>query len=105
MKQFKIIILISITIFFVSCGTIKKGFENKNKNNADEFLVKKKSPLVMPPDFNELPIPRQKKEDEEIDENQFRKLISKNKEDKIINNINEKKKSFENSLLEKIKGN
>jgi hypothetical protein len=39
---------------------MKSAFENQKKNNTDEFLVEKKSPLVMPPDFNELPFQKKK---------------------------------------------
>ena len=47
-------------MLLTSCSTVKKGFQNPKKNNSDEFLVEKKSPLVMPPDFDELPIPKKK---------------------------------------------
>ena len=40
---------------------LKKDLQIKKKNNSDEFLVEKKSPLKMPPDYNELPIPNQGK--------------------------------------------
>ena len=53
----KLTILLILMITLNSCGTIKEGFVSKKKNSTDEFLVKKKSPLVMPPNFNELPIP------------------------------------------------
>jgi len=49
MKQFKFYILIAIAILFSSCSSLKEGFTNQKKNNSDEFLVEKKSPLVMPP--------------------------------------------------------
>ena len=42
---------------FNSCGTIKEGFTMQKKDNTDEFLVEKKNPLKLPPDFDELPIP------------------------------------------------
>ena len=53
----KLLILLIFMITLNSCGTIKEGFVSKKKNSTDEFLVKKKSPLVMPPEFYELPIP------------------------------------------------
>jgi PBP1b-binding outer membrane lipoprotein LpoB len=59
MKQFKFYILIAIAILFSSCSSLKEGFTNQKKNNSDEFLVEKKSPLVLPPDYNELPIPNE----------------------------------------------
>ena len=105
MKQFKILILITITIFLSSCGTLKKGFQNQKKNSSDEFLVEKKSPLVMPPDFNDLPIPQEEDASNEDDENDIKKLLSENKADKIKDEIGEKNNSIENSLLKKIKDN
>ena len=103
MKQFKFYILISILIFLSSCGTVREGFSNPKKNNSDEFLVEKKSPLVMPPDYNELPIPNEnktKKENKDI-----KSLILKSKKDKIKENLDQKSPSFEESILKKIKKN
>ena len=103
MKQFKFYIVLIIVIFLSSCGTVKKGFSNQKKNNSDEFLVEKKSPLVMPPDYNELPIP--KKENIEKETNDIKSLISKKKNDETKENLDEKNLTFESSILEKIKNN
>ena len=103
MKQFKFYIVLSIVIFFSSCSSIKKGFVNEKKDNSDEFLVEKKSPLVMPPDYNELPIP--KKENVEKETNDIKSLISKTKNDETKENLDEKKSTFDSSILEKIKNN
>ena len=103
MKQFKFYILISVIIFLSSCNTLKEGFTGKTKNNSDEFLVEKKSPLVMPPDYNELPKPNEENLDKE--ENDIKSLISKSKNSDIKENSNEKKSSFEGIILEKIKNN
>ena len=105
MRQSKIFILIITVIFLSGCGTVKEGFSNQKKNNKDEFLVEKKSPLTMPPDFNELPIPKSENEEINDDENQIKTLISKNKNNEIEENKNEGSKSFEESLLKKIKDN
>ena len=67
----------------------------KKKNNTNEFLVKKKNPLVMPPDFEKLPKPliEQKLEDnsdnEELDLSKILKSKTK-KENKIKNSNLEK---------------
>ena len=45
-------------------GQLKEGFKNQKKNSSDEFLVEKKSPLVMPPEFNELPDSKNQNEQE-----------------------------------------
>ena len=103
MKQFKFYILIAIAILFSSCSSLKEGFTNQKKNNSDEFLVEKKSPLVMPPDYNELPIPNEKNINKES--NEIKSLISKSKNSEIEENFDKKSSSFEESILEKIKNN
>ena len=103
MKQFKFYILIDIAILFSSCSSLKEGFTNQKKNNSDEFLVEKKSPLVMPPDYNELPIPNE--ENISTESNEIKSLISKSKNDEIEDNFDEKSSSFEGLILEKIKNN
>ena len=52
MKKFNLFVFLSIILFFSSCGTVKEGFSSQKKNNSDEFLVEKKSTLIMPPDYN-----------------------------------------------------
>ena len=102
--------LLILTIFIItlnSCGSVREGFTNSKKKSTDEFLVKKKSPLVMPPEFNELPIPGHDNQEQKNDENsEIKSLItgSENKSSKSQNNSNQNP-TFENSILEKIKNN
>jgi len=103
MKQCKFFIVICISLFLTSCSSLKEGFSNQKKNNNDEFLVEKKSPLIMPPDYNELPIPNEEKKNKEL--NEIKSLISKSKNGEIKENSDEKSLSFEGSILEKIKNN
>ena len=106
MKKFNLFVLLNIILFLSSCGTIKEGFSSQKKNNSDEFLVEKKSPLIMPPDYNELPIPREKNLEKKSEESQIENLISKSeKDDELIDKPDDKNKSFEDLLLEKIKKN
>jgi hypothetical protein len=88
----------------MSCGSIKDGFVNQKKKSTDEFLVEKKSPLVMPPDFEVLPIPDEQKEKIDVKDNEFKTLITKENIKDKTNNI-DVNKSFEETLLEKIKNN
>ena len=104
MKQLKFLILIKVILFLSSCGSIKEGFKNQKKNSSDEFLVEKKSPLVMPPDYNVLPIPKQKSLDKKVEDNIIESLISK-KNVKIIEDVNTKSQSLEEQILKKIKSN
>ena len=48
MNNYKKFIILNILLMLYSCGTLKEGFSNNKKNTSDEFLVEKKSPLVMP---------------------------------------------------------
>ena len=106
MKKINILLILLISILiFNSCATVKEGFGSRKKNNTDEFLVEKKSPLIMPPEFNELPIPdnnNQKSENNE--ETDIKKLITNN-ENSSTENISNQNTNFENSILEKIKNN
>ena len=81
----------------------KRRIYQQKKNDSDEFLVEKKSPLVMPPDYNELPIPNEKNINKES--NEIKSLISKSKNGEIEENFDKKSSSFEESILEKIKNN
>ena len=80
MKKIRSILFLLIVFFtFQSCQTVKEGFTSQKKKSTDEFLVEKKSPLVMPPDFNELPLPKISENIEENEpENNIEKLISNN---------------------------
>ena len=102
MKKFKILISFYIILLFLnSCGAIKKGFENPKKNSSDEFLVEKKSPLVMPPEFNELPIPNQNKATNQKQENNIKNLITENNNGNIGQETSNG--DLEGSILSKIK--
>ena len=76
----------------------------KKKNNADEFLVEKKSPLVLPPNYGELPLPGEEISEENKDENNEIQVTLSNEEIKINETIeNSSPSSLEKSVLEKIK--
>ena len=83
---------------------MKSVFENQKNNNTDEFLVEKKSPLVMPPDFDELPIPKEIEIQKDIKENKFKALITQDNQE-IESNEKDINKNFEELLLDKIKKN
>ena len=103
MKHIKFYILICIAIFLSSCSTVREGFTSQKKNNSDEFLIEKKSPLVMPPDYNDLPMPDEESIKKET--NNIKSLISKSKDEENKNNLDKENSSFEGSILKKIKNN
>ena len=108
-KQFKntsYIILILITL--TSCQNVKDGLTGQKKNNTDEFLIKKKNPLIQPPEFNKLPKPYDNSkidEKKEGDINFSGILTEKKTKTKISTNSQKSNISLEKSILKKIKSN
>ena len=106
MKILKKLIVFSSLFLLLSCGVIKEGFENPKKKSSDEFLVEKKSPLLMPPDYNELPIPNSENVNENKENDQIKDLISNSENTKtVLDNTNDSSDSIENLILGKIKNN
>ena len=97
-------LIITSTILLSSCGSVQKAFDPQNKNSSEEFLVEKKSPLSMPPSFEELPIPSNEKVDKESQINNIESLITENNDNKTLE-VTESDKDFEKSILDKIKNN
>ena len=91
-------------VFVSSCQTFKEGITGtKRSKTSDEFLVKKKRPLVLPPDFEDMPLPKSQR-NMIRDDTSIEKLLNANKD---IDQISETKadKSLEKSILDKIKKN
>ena len=64
----------------ISCSGLKdagKVLRNEKVVTTDEFLVKKKDPLVLPPKYEELPIPKSKQETEKTSLEKILKLSKK----------------------------
>jgi len=102
--KFSILLILS-TILLSNCSSVQKAFNPQNKNTSEEFLVEKKSPLSMPPSFEELPIPSNQKIDKENQTNNIESLITeKNNDTEKLENV-ESDKDFEQSILDKIKNN
>ena len=95
-------------IFLSSCQSVKEGLSGKKKTSGDEFLVEKKNPLVLPPEFEKLPEPKtligeNESEDEEID---LRVILGNDKSSKKISSSKQMTSdSLEKSIIEKIKDN
>ena len=90
--------------FLVGCNSVKDGLTLKKKTGADEFLVKKKNPLVLPPEFNELPTPDSENlNKKESQLNTVKELISENKVQATQSQNSTSNKKIEQNILEKIK--
>jgi hypothetical protein len=98
------LLIIFSTILLFNCSTVQKAFDPQNKNTSEEFLVEKKSPLSIPPSFEELPVPSNEKVDKESKINNIKSLITeKNNNEKL--EVLESDKDFEQLILDKIKNN
>ena len=56
----KTILYFVLTLFLYSCNTVSdagKTLRNEKTRTTDEFLVKKRQPLSLPPDYKTLPEP------------------------------------------------
>ena len=101
----KILFLILIINLLNSCQSVSEGFTLK-KDNADEFLVEKKNPLVLPPNYGTLPEPdgsgisNQKNENENFESKISTKLKSEDQNKKI-----DKSSSTKDFILKNIKKN
>jgi len=96
-----------ILLFLNSCGTIAEGLGGSKKKGSDEFLVEKKSPLVLPPSFGELPKPgKEPKENIIVDKKEtsdIEDIINQSSSVSMSENNNDIKNSIEESIIKKIK--
>ena len=128
MKINKLYIIALIFLFIVSaCTKITEGITGtKRSKSSDEFFVYKKKPLVLPPNFNDMPMPKptQEKQTQNNDIEDLLGIKNQTQNNNDINDINDiedllkiKKntnsntsqnasdKSLENSILKKINKN
>ena len=111
--MYKKITKITLIMFMLSsCSntvdSVKKGLTGAKNNSADEFLIKKKDPLILPPDFDSLPKPEDsvKMSREESIETEIDDILSSIKPNEIsedkVESLSENS-STEEFVLEQIK--
>jgi len=125
MKINKLYITALTFLFIVSaCTKLSEGMiGTKRSKSSDEFFVHKKKPLVLPPDFYDMPMPKptQKKQTQDNDIEDLLGIKNQTQNDNDINDIedllrtkkkiydntsqSESDKSLENSILKKINKN
>ena len=105
-KIFKISIYLSVILIGMSsCQGLKDGLEgNKKSKSSEEFLINKKSPLGMPPDYSKLPLPENNSnQNEKAQDFDLKKVLEKNSNNQ--KSKTQTNKSFQKSIIEKIKTN
>ena len=97
----KIINIIAIFFLVTSCEsmkTAKKALTGEKRTSTDEFLIQKKDPLILPPDYENLPSP-----DESITTNEEISTFEKTLEQSIEDDLSTSSSSVEDSILKKIR--
>ncbi len=92
----KILILTTLFIIVSSCT----GMSGKRSDKSDEFLIEKKNPLVMPPDIDDLPKPKDSAEVKKTEDN-FKETLKSNNES-TNNSSTNSSGSLQESIIKKI---
>ena len=108
-KNFQVLFILLIFNFLLGCQSLKSGLEgNKKSKSAEEFLIEKKSPLVLPPNFSKLPTPKNTNKNASSNSSESFNLEKVLKKKQNTNNeLGESKsaQTLEKTILEKIKDN
>ena len=103
----QVIAFFLILLFLNSCGTIAEGLGGSKKKGSDEFLVEKKSPLVLPPSFGELPEPGKEPKENIIsnkkDSSAIEDIINQSSTVSTTEQGDGTNNSIEESIIKKIK--
>tara|TARA_B100000989_G_scaffold183075_1_gene137703 strand:- start:500 stop:814 length:315 start_codon:yes stop_codon:yes gene_type:complete len=103
----KYILKVSLTLIIVlilqGCTNVKEGLSLKKKKGIDEFLIERKNPLTVPPDFSTLPKPRNsmdenKVKDKDID---LKKVLTETAKDNSVSSSGNIEKSISEILNKK----
>ena len=103
------IFLLFFFLLFLGCQDVKKGFSGKKIDQGEEFLVIKKNPLVVPPDFEKMPIPKNEIEKsnsikvENDQDSDFKKLLKTQDQNIDVSDSKENTGDLEKKIIDKIK--
>ena len=101
MKYFlNFFLFLTISLILGACSGLKENLSLKKKQGVDEFLIERKEPLTVPPDFTSLPKPRNSSSDEIDDEQNIdlKKVLNKSKETDQISSSDDLEKSISDIL-------
>ena len=98
----KFFLVLIIFIFLKGCGNslseLKETMTGQKVTNTDEFLIKKKDPLVLPPEYEKLPLPKTGKQKSNVNtiETVLKSNKTENSDSKVSTNL-------ENLILEELR--
>ena len=95
--------LITLIFLVTSCAntwdSVKRGITGEKQKSTDEFLVQKKDPLVLPPDYENLPTPSDRAAAKK-EVSSFEKTLKKTSS---IESLSSEDSSIEDSILKQIR--
>ena len=100
MKKLFLLFLTSVLISCSGLNDVGKVMRNEKTMTTDEFLVKKRKPLVLPPDYNEIPEPGTIKRKQNSDDDKIKEILKATEKKENSDKINS---SVENSILRQIR--
>ena len=104
MRLIKIIIsFFLVLVLSTSCQSLKRTLSLQKKESVDEFLIQKKNPLTLPPEFSELPKPKDELNIEELDDENLdlSEVLGKSESKDVSDSTSEIEKSISNILKKK----
>ena len=99
----KLPILLITLVFLTSCNSFKSAITGEKKKPGSEFMVIKKEPLTLPPDFTDLPEPEEEDVSEEEETVELKKILKGSTNNTEISTG--ASEGLEDSILKKIKKN
>ena len=99
-----LLILLGLTTILNNCSGISeagKVLRNDKTLSTDEFLIKKKNPLIIPPDFGEIPKPGSTENIANKKKDNIEKILRNSRTQS--NTVQSKNSSTEQSILNQIK--
>ena len=99
----KISLILIITFILQGCANVKEGLSLKKKEGIDEFLIERKNPLTVPPDFSSLPKPRNSMDENKIEDKDIdlTKVLTETAENGSVSSSGKIEKSISDILNKK----
>ena len=97
---FNLFVLLFIPFFLNACSGLKENLSLKKKESVDEFLIERKKPLTIPPDFTSLPKPSDMSEVVEKKESNLdlKKVLNESQKNKEVKSSDDLEKTISDIL-------
>ena len=99
----KISLILIMAFTLQGCANVKEGLSLKKKEGIDEFLIERKNPLTVPPDFSNLPKPRNSMDENKIEDKDIdlTKVLTETAENNSVSSSSKIEKSISDILNKK----